>query len=654
MDFIELDQTDIEKQELLGKIGIYRKQLNCFYGISRIVDKENITLAEIFHEIANLLPHSWQHSDMAYARIKLDGFEYTSKNFKISQYVQFAEITPYKKRRGIIEIFYLEQELATNRRLFLEEQILITAVAERLSKIVERKESEAKLRKTRDMTQQYIDTAGMIMIVIDKNGTIVQANLRAQHILRMSKEDLVSKNWFHHCLPKDTNANKEIEIFERILSGSTEYAHHEGYILDSHGDKHLIEWHNSIISDENGKRIGVLYSGIDITEKRRTENELKAEREKLKAIISGVNVGLSLIDRDMNIIWSNKALEQNIKDKAIQGKKCYEVYKNRGQICEKCPAVRAFQTGKLEIDQEIHVGTNNDKRIFRVSASPLLNGTDEVETVIEVLEDITDITSIMEEKDQQQQQLIQAEKMASLGQIVSSIAHEINNPISSIMLNFPIIKEFIEDTKPILNSAYSKEKFIVAEVDYHIIREKVDAFMSSISNEMGRIHKIVQGLKDFSRQEITSQKNNVNINLVIEQTMLLMRAELSKKAKKIKKILAPDLPLIKGTFYRLEQVMINILLNASHAIDKKDGEIAIVTRRLNNAVLVEISDNGCGMNQEKMNKIFEPFYTTKGNQGGTGLGLSISFNIVKEHGGDIAVSSQPGKGCTFSIYFPIP
>ncbi|MGA1868433.1 MAG: ATP-binding protein [bacterium] len=656
VNIIKKNNADLDKHEILLKNTTYIKQLNCLYGISRIVDEENRNLFEILQKIANILPHSSRYSECACASIVLDGFKCRSTHFRRSQWALCADITPHKKKRGNITIYYKEKKPEHDEGPFLkEERILLNAVAERVSKIVERIESTEYVRKARDIARKYMDIAGIILIVINRNGIIIQANQKAQHILKRSQYELIGKNWFETCLPQDNSANKEAKIFKKLLSGNKAEDHHyEGYVVDSQGEKHLIEWNNAPISDESGNNIGILYSGNDITEKRTIENELKTEREKLKAIVSGVNVGLSILDKDMNILWTNKAIESTLKDKRIRGKKCYTIYKDREQICEKCPAVRAFHTGRLEMEQEIHVVSKNEKRIYRVSASPLLNEKGEPENVIEVLEDITDITRIIEEKDRKHLQLIQAEKMASLGRMVSGIAHEINNPTTFIMLNFPVIKQFIEDIRPILDRAYRNEQFITAGIDYMAIKERLDALMDGIACGIERIHKITYGLKEFSRQEISNHINDVNINLVIEQTMLLIREELSKRVPHIKKILAPDLPLIKGKFYRLEQVITNILLNASHAIHNEKGEITIITKYIKNAILIKISDNGCGMNQEIMNKIFDPFYTTKGSKGGTGLGLSISYNIIKEHGGDISVSSEEGKGSTFSIYLPAP
>lgn len=229
-----------------------------------------------------------------------------------------------------------------------------------------------------------------------------------------------------------------------------------------------------------------------------------------------------------------------------------------------------------------------------------------------------------------QRQLYQSDKLASLGRLTSGIAHEINNPLTGV-LSFSSMLLKRDDCK-----------------------DEVRADLEVIVRETKRCRDIVKRLLDFARQE-PPKKTNVNISNVIERTIHILSNQLNLKniATKIK--IAENLPTIKADANQLQQVMINLLVNAADAIDDKGGEIhiAVDKDRLNGqeCIAIEVTDFGCGIPRENLANIFEPFYTTKG-QKGTGLGLAVVWGIVEKHDGKIDVTSEPGKGTTFTLRLP--
>ncbi|HAK89512.1 MAG TPA: hypothetical protein DCP24_10720 [Nitrospiraceae bacterium] len=256
-----------------------------------------------------------------------------------------------------------------------------------------------------------------------------------------------------------------------------------------------------------------------------------------------------------------------------------------------------------------------------------------------------------------QSQILQQEKMASIGQLAAGVAHEINNPMGFIISNLGTLgkyvdrlKEFMHIQSAFITSEQSKEleeSRKRLKIDYII--EDTNQLLKESLDGAERVKKIVQNLKSFSHID-ESEWKIADINAGIENTINIVWNELKYKAA-VKKEYG-DIPPTKCNPGQLNQVFMNILVNAAHAIEKQ-GEITIKTRHENNNIFVSISDTGSGIPADKINRIFEPFFTTKEVGKGTGLGLSIAYDIIKNHNGDIIVESEVGKGTTFTVRIPV-
>ena len=227
-----------------------------------------------------------------------------------------------------------------------------------------------------------------------------------------------------------------------------------------------------------------------------------------------------------------------------------------------------------------------------------------------------------------QDQLIQTEKLSSLGKLAAGIAHEINNPLTSILLNSCVISEKLADGSPL------KEN------------------LKLIIDETARCGSIVKGLLEFSRQT-APVKEPTNINEVIEKTLLLFESQLLVNHVRVARNLDKSLPRIMIDSNKIKQVFTNIILNAIEAMQK--GGVLTIGSMLSeekNYVLLQFTDTGSGISKEHMSKIFDPFFTTKSIKG-TGLGLSITYGIVQQHEGTIEVQSEPGKGTSMIVSLPV-
>ena len=252
-------------------------------------------------------------------------------------------------------------------------------------------------------------------------------------------------------------------------------------------------------------------------------------------------------------------------------------------------------------------------------------------TNLELKETNYSLSQTVEELKTTQEQLIQNEKMASIGTLTAGVAHEINNPLNFIMGAYIGLDN------------YFKEK---GSEDVN----KTDILLKSIKEGIDRASKIVNGLNQFSRKSDTL-KENCDIHLILENCLVMLHNKIKNKIT-VKKDFTKDVTVIKGNVGKLHQVFINILTNAFQAI-KDSGEISILTKKYNGKIIVEITDNGCGIKKEHIKHVVDPFFTTKSPGEGTGLGLSIAYSIIKEHKGEIKITSELDKGTTVTIEIPV-
>ena len=256
---------------------------------------------------------------------------------------------------------------------------------------------------------------------------------------------------------------------------------------------------------------------------------------------------------------------------------------------------------------------------------------------------------------ERQKQLVQAEKLASMGQLVSGIAHEINNPVQFIQGNMQILREAIRDILPVLDEKTKEDRGMkIARLPYPFFREQVQVLLRDMADGAGRIGNIVRDLKTFARRDEGRLDEKVDVNRVVEAATRLVHNKI--KRFRLEQSLAEGLPALKGSLVQLEQVVVNTLINAAESLeDRPDACIRIATR-LEDAgrrVRLSIADNGPGMTDEVKHRLFDPFFTTKQRIGGTGLGMSITYGIIEEHGGSIEVDTRLGEGTTFHYLLPV-
>lgn len=325
---------------------------------------------------------------------------------------------------------------------------------------------------------------------------------------------------------------------------------------------------------------------------------------------------ISIHDKDFRIVKANRALAQrlNTTTDKLKGKECWEIFHNSDGACPNCPHGKTLTTmtpATLEVEYPTLGG------IFLTTTFPVFNGKGDLVGTIHVAKDITEHKGF-------QEKLIQSEKMSAMGQMAAGIAHEINNPLNSIL-------------------GYAT--YLLETMDGPSGREE----MERIAMAAARCRNTVRRFLDFAR-ETPERLESVNVRGMVEDTLSMLHHHISSQGVKVINGVEPGL-LINANKGQIEEVFINIILNACDAMID-EGELFIEAHRESPWIKIRIADTGCGISEESLHRIFDPFFTTKEPGKGTGLGLAVSHTIIRNHGGSIDCQSAVGAGTTFTITLP--
>jgi signal transduction histidine kinase len=272
------------------------------------------------------------------------------------------------------------------------------------------------------------------------------------------------------------------------------------------------------------------------------------------------------------------------------------------------------------------------------------------------------------ERHQMRGRVIQSEKLASLGMLSAGVAHEINNPLAYVSNNLAVIERDVRFLLSIL-AIYEKAgpglattqpellhqvDRLAAEFDLNYVKENMGKILRSTRHGIKRVADIVQNLRGFARLD-QAAVDQADVHEALRTAVEMLRGRLDRRNISVEERLG-ELPLVAGSPAQLNQVFLNLLVNAMQAIEsthRDDGRIAITTEANNGEIIVEVADNGCGIADENLPQIFDPFFTTKNVGDGTGLGLSITHGMVQDHGGRLEVESVPGQGTRFRVFLPV-
>jgi len=499
-----------------------------------------------------------------------------------------------------------------SKRPSREERKLLEMLAGHASIALENSRLFSRIEHSKRQWVEDFDAINDLIVVHDPANVIIRANRSAADVLGCVPSELVGKN---------------TAILKRIAPDASELAcpfcsekeNGEKDFVISAGARSLLISTSRIGAEEGSRTIHVLK---DITEQRRYQMQLQRERDFNTKILNSTQSMIVVLDTAGLVSFANRrCYESGYTKENLLGRRFSELIAGeRKKSFERAfeNAVHGIASENLELPLRRE---NRNTGQFSLTFSPMRDERGRVNSIIVVITDITDAAVL-------QAQLRHSEKMAALGQMVSGVAHEINNPLAAIVGYSDLL---LEDADVPLSS---KEELRI------------------ISVEAERAKEIVQNLLRFARQ-MPPKREGVDVHTVLQQVLQLRTCGAAGEAVEVVERFGKSLPNILGDAQQLQQVFLNILNNAYDAIHEsaRPGRIEIETGQRNGWVEIAIRDNGSGISDTA--RIFEPFYTTKEVGKGTGLGLSICYGIVREHGGDIFCrNSADSEGCTFVVQLP--
>jgi PAS domain S-box-containing protein len=369
----------------------------------------------------------------------------------------------------------------------------------------------------------------------------------------------------------------------------------------------------------------------DITERKQSEVRLRNKKNELQAIFDSVNDGVIVFDHNGSIQHHNHICPEFYSPEVLAGGSCRDIFHpDQALSPHNCPVELALHGERVESSM-VSLREGHDTRYIDITANPI---KDELGEKTRALVFVRDVTL----KRLHEMQLIQTEKMSSIGVLATGIAHEINNPLTSVAGYAEALLRRFRD-EPTLISDDRLEDF--------------QKYLKVIVREAYHCKGIIGSLLNFGRKS-DGMIGTLNINNLLQEILELLKHQPNYGEMKIVADLKSDIPTIQGDPSGLRQVFMNLLINACHAI-KDGGSVKIATTHSvkDGVIHIQVQDTGCGIAHDVIDRIWDPFFTTKEVGKGIGLGLALSYNIVKRHGGEIKVESNEGKGATFTVLLPV-
>lgn len=367
-----------------------------------------------------------------------------------------------------------------------------------------------------------------------------------------------------------------------------------------------------------------------IAELRKSNRELRNEQQRVQAILDGITDIVAVISPDYRVQSVNHSFFDIYPGVDPVAGPCYDIFRGRKAPCEACVLREALAANQV-CHQDTIVPVHGRNRHFSITASPLRNTRGLPTDILVVKRDVT-----LEKEFQAQ--YYHAEKMATIGLLAAGVAHEINNPLTSI--------------QGFADGLQRRMVQLTQIIDDDALKSDFAEYLDIIRKECRRCSGIVQSLLTFSPRK-SAELTRLDLNPLIHNVLRILHHKLKRYPEELIRLdLDAHLPAIRGNAAELEQVILNLVLNALDAVDQA-GAIAIRTcAQGDGQVLLEVADNGCGIPAEDLSKLFEPFFTTKPVGKGIGIGLSTCYHIIQAHGGEIGVDSVPGRGSVFTVRLP--
>jgi PAS domain S-box-containing protein len=682
VDITEHKLADKALQKRTHELDERVKELKCLYSISNLIFSKSANLIdEIFQGVVDIIAIGWTESEITRAIISLDKREYTSKNFSKSAWKLDSDIMVYGRQKGTLEVYYLEERPEMDEGPFVhEERNLINTIASRLGRVVERKlaeeailESEGELRRQRDFLSSAIEALTHPFYVIDLNSyEIIMANSAAGLGDLSGRPTCYART---HGLSEPCSGDKHpcplVKIKETKKPAILEHVH-----LDQAGETRYVEIHAYPVLNDDGDVFQVIEYSMDITERKQAEEDLRAARDELEQRVKERTAELLMANVQLqHEIDERKRAEKELKISEERYRVLFSYDPNPLFMIEKDSVIiqdlnrQAME--KYQYNRDELIGSSflelidpDDLKHLKRALKHLVKKNDYVFVPklwarkkdgshfyidlharvgsfqyeqhdrhgLSIVMRTVDITKGLE----RDAQLTQASKMATLGEMATGIAHEINQPLNVMRVGGDFLAKMIRRGQKISDDQLLKVS-------------------RNITEQVDRAAGIINHLREFGRRS-DFQSIPVDLNTPIEDVFTIMGRQLQLRNIEVVLKLAQDLPKVMGDKNRIEQIFLNLVTNARDAMEARAldeiKKLTITTFEKDDRVVAQVSDTGRGLSEQLCEKIFEPFFTTKEVGKGTGLGLSITYGIVKDYKGEIEVESTLEEGTTFKVSFP--
>ena len=495
--------------------------------------------------------------------------------------------------------------------------------------ITEHKKAEEELQGQRNLFKMILETTPDMLILKDTNSVYQAVNSSFCKYVGKPMEKVIGKTDYD-LFPAD-----EAEMYRRddakVMKSLKPLIQDEQATLKE--GKQWFHVAKTPVFDNDKKLIGILCSIRDITERKKTQEALIKSEKLYRTLVENIDMGITLIDTDHSIVMTNTCHEKMFNKHANEfvGKKCFQEFEKRDEVCPHCPGVIAMNTGQAAEVETADVRDDGSKFDVRICAFPIFGTNNTVTGFIEIVEDITVKKKLMA-------QLQKAQKFESIGTLAGGIAHDFNNLLMNIQGNTSLMLMDIDS--------------------YHPHYERLKSIEKQIQGGANLTRQLL-GYASKGRYEVKP----TNLNQIVEETSTTFGR--TRKQITIHRNMAEDLFAIEADQGQIEQILLNLFINASDAlpgggdlyietnnVTDKDMKSRLYKSKAGNYVKLTVRDTGKGMDKITMERIFDPFFTTKEMGRGTGLGLASVYGIIKAHGGYIDVESKMNQGTTFEIYLP--